>query len=548
LGDPFFFYFFEFVSYFHELYMTAEIKKNILTLYGSRPETHNFLNYGSMDFQTTLDLMIKIIKSGQGRKLTVQIGVITADKVDTSNYYRLHDITRLVLNYKINKIEFNLVNPECNNLAASLDQVAAFISKARYVFLFNTLIKVRGLPYCLLPEPEGVIIKSENSKNFRKLPQCKVCRYDKMCNGILKGYLVNLDKNKIQPLKVPKEVMIEVTPHCNFRCKFCFNRASFSNKTGEIKEFNTTYVKKIIDNIKKSGVPIVRFTGGEPLLRKDIFELVQYAKAQKLQVRLNTNGSLIKDYRTAKSLVECLDYALFSMHTFDPRKDEKITGFKDSFKKKIQVIKWFKKAGIKTIRISTIATLDNIRNLEKFYRLFKELKIDKWATNRIIPLPGENYVWGKRELPVLVEKLIKIKKDIVRNNIALKVHIVNAVPLCAYDPVKMNAVCSGAHSVDGHERFVIDPRGFSKPIYYIEKNIGDPLDILACWNHTFMKSLRNYNNLPIQCRRCPLLEKCKGGNRYCAFTANGSYSSSDPLMNYANIESLYEEKESSIDI
>jgi len=100
----------------------------------------------------------------------------------------------------------------------------------------------------------------------------------------------------------------------------------------------------------------------------------------------------------------------------------------------------------------------------------------------------------------------------------------------------MNAVCSGARSVDGHERFVIDPRGFAKPIYYIEKNIGDSLNILACWNHSFMKSLRSFNYLPKECQKCSLLEKCKGGNRYSAFTVSGTYQGKDPLMDYSNIK------------
>ncbi|PIY82331.1 MAG: heme biosynthesis protein, partial [Candidatus Omnitrophica bacterium CG_4_10_14_0_8_um_filter_44_12] len=48
----------------------------------------------------------------------------------------------------------------------------------------------------------------------------------------------------------------------------------------------------MIDSIKKAKISIVRFTGGEPLLRNDIFELIKYAKSKGLKIRLNTNGSL----------------------------------------------------------------------------------------------------------------------------------------------------------------------------------------------------------------------------------------------------------------
>ena len=512
-------------------------------LHGHRPEVHNRFARDGISFKENLQKIKSLIKSGQRENIIINTDIYASDCLKNSNYFRLNGILKIAKQFGVKRVQFNLINPVQSNLIDSLDRIASFISKARYVFLFDSLIKVRGLPYCLIPEPEGVILKSESSQDFIKLKKCKICRYYQQCDGILKGYIENLDENKIKPQTLPKEVMIEVTPRCNFQCQFCFNRVSFAKQGHLGKEPTTPYLKKVINSIKKAGVPVVRFTGGEPMIREDIFELIKYAKSKELEVRLNTNGSLIKSYKMAKEMAKYLDYVLFSMHTYDPKKDEKITGFKGSFEKKVRAVRWFKKAGVKTVRMSTIATLDNIKNLEKFYQLFKEMKIDKWATNRLIPLPGEKKFWGKKELPLLVKKLIKIKKDIVKNNIPLKLHIVNAVPLCADDPVKMNAVCSGARSVDGHERFVIDPRGFAKPIYYIEKNIGDPLDILACWNHPFMKALRSYKSLPKECRKCPLLEKCKGGNRYSAYAVYGSYQAADPLMDFSNIRNYLWSKE-----
>jgi len=77
---------------------------------------------------------------------------------------------------------------------------------------------------------------------------------------------------------------------------------------------------------------------------------------------------------------------------------------------------------------------------------------------------------------------------------------------------------------------------FAKPMYYIDKKIGDPLDINACWKHPFMKSLRNYNNVPKECKKCSFLEKCKGGDRYSAYFFNGSYKAKDPLMDLSKVE------------
>ena len=513
--------------------------KRIVFLQGDRPEIHGRFSRDGKSHKETIGYLKKILRSDDKDKIVIWSDIQTADCIKESNHFRLHGIAKVAKRHGVKKVRFDLINPTRDRLIASLDEVADAVSKVRYVFLFDLLVQVSGMPYCLMPEPEGVIVKSDRIKDFVKLKKCKSCRYFKQCDGILKGYLKNLDEEKIIPRTLPKEVMVEVTTRCNFRCAFCFNRASFAQLGhGKFKEPSTEYIKKIIDSIVNAKVPIVRFTGGEPLLRADIFELLKYAKNKGLKVRLNTNGSLIKDYATAKELAKYLDYVLFSMHTYDVKKDEKITGHKDSFRKKIRAIGWLKQAGVQTIRVSTIATRDNINNLEKFYKLFKKIKVDKWATNRVIPMPGQKNNWGRKELAPLVNKLVKIRKDIVKHSIPLKVHIVNGVPLCAADPVKMNAVCSGARSVDGHERYAIDPRGFAKPIYYLEKNIGDPLNPLACWNHPFMKILRGYKNLPKECAKCILLEKCKGGNRYCAFSYFGNYYEKDPLMDYEKIKNF----------
>lgn len=508
----------------------------IFLLHGHRPEIHARFSRGGLGYEKTLEEIRKAIRSGQERRIIIGANVHAGGCVKDSNYFRLNGILEIARRFGIKMVHLNVINPRQKNLIASLDDVAEAVSKVRYVFLFDLLVKVTGIPYCLIPEPESVISKSNRPRDFIKLKKCGGCRYYRQCDGILKGFIKDLDEEKIKPQTLPKEVMIEVTPHCNFKCKFCFNRASFARQGHRGEEASTACIKKIIDSIKQAGVPTVRFTGGEPLLREDIFDLMRYAKSKGLSVRLNTNGSLIKNYGMAKEMAEYLDYVLFSMHTYEPLKDEKITGFKGSFGKKLRAIRWLKRAGVKTIRISTIATRDNIDNLGKFYELFKDLKVDKWATNRIIPLPGVKDEWGKKELVALAGELVKIRKDIVRNNVPLKVHIVNGVPLCADDPIRMNSVCAGARSVDGHERFAIDPRGFAKPIYYLEKNIGDPLKPLECWNHPFMKKLRSYEILPLGCKKCVLVEKCKGGNRYCAYIVNGSYQAKDPLMNFSNIK------------
>lgn len=125
-------------------------------------------------------------------------------------------------------------------------------------------------------------------------------------------------KKKIKTLDIPREVMIEIEPKCNLNCKFCFNKNSFAEKGRDIEnKLTMEFVKKIIDNAFISGIKRIRFTGGEPLLRKDIWELAEYVKSKDMELRLNTNGTLIKNLSIAKKISKYFDNLLLPIQYND---------------------------------------------------------------------------------------------------------------------------------------------------------------------------------------------------------------------------------------
>lgn len=388
-------------------------------------------------------------------------------------------------------------------------------------------IRIKDLPYCLINETEDRLIFNEPSEEKVYLKACQGCRYRKRCGGILKNQL-KFYQNQIKAVEdLPREVMIELEPKCNFNCLFCFNKNSFAiNGRNQIRSFSRSYLKKIIKAIALSKIKIVRFTGGEPMLRNDLWELMDYAKEKGLKIRLNTNGSLITNKEIVKNLNQYISSILLPIESYDNEKESQLTNHKDSLKKKIKAIKLLKKYGKMTIRAGTVATKESIKDLEKIFTLvIEELDLDDWEVYRPIPSQENKSPISQKDLRTLVNKLVKFQKSTGRI-----FNIVNAVPFCAYDPKKVNQVSIGALSVDGHIRYAIDPRGFAKPDYYIDKNIGHPLDILGCWNHPFMKKMRNLRFVPQECKSCKYLEKCRGGSRFAAKIAYNSYRAKDPLM------------------
>jgi radical SAM protein with 4Fe4S-binding SPASM domain len=449
--------------------------------------------------------------------------IITKD-----NYINLKREILNLIRLKKQQVELKVTDrkellPNFKNLAPYLEEVANYENYIQ--------IKIVDIPYCFLPDIDDRMIFNDLKKGKTKIKQCQGCRYERRCGGILDKYLLVYGDEEIKTVKdLPREVMIEVEPRCNFNCVFCFNKNSFAKQGRDVKTFSTSQVKKIIDAIAKAEVGIIRFTGGEPLLRKDIFDLMEYAKLKGLKVRLNTNGSLINNKEIVKKLNKLISSILIPIESYSDEKESLITRHHHSLEKKIKAIKLLKKEGMMTIRAGTVGTKESIKNLEKIFKLVQRLKLDDWEIYRPIPIPENKFPILRSDVKILVNKLIKFSQIAGRT-----FNIVNGIPFCAYDKKKINSISRGALPVDGHIRYAIDPRGYAKPDYYIDKNIGDPLDIKGCWNHPFMKRMRNLKYVPRECKNCEFVEKCRGGSRFAAKVAYHSFKAKDPLAGYDRI-------------
>ena len=143
--------------------------------------------------------------------------------------------------------------------------------------------------------------------------------------------------------KFPLKAMFELTYKCNFRCVHCYVVTDKRKK-----ELSAEGVKVILDQLKKAGCFHVGFTGGELFLRKDIFEILNYAKRSGFRISILTNGFLIDKERAKKiaSLGTSLNRVDISVLGATKNTFEKITGKKNSFKKVMNAIRLLKKEGV----------------------------------------------------------------------------------------------------------------------------------------------------------------------------------------------------------
>ena len=323
----------------------------------------------------------------------------------------------------------------------------------------------------------------------------------------------------------PKEVCIESTTACNCKCSFCYNQNSFAKEDRKRFELSTEKFKLMIDKIFDAGINRIRFTGGEPLLRDDIFDLARYAKDKGMETVLNTNGMLI-DKEKGKKIVELFDICLISFFTCDPNYLDNITNVKGTYNTKIEALENIQ--GCKQIWCSTIIRDPNLaRDLPKMEKIMNKYNVFNWFLLRTNPIEKDKNPHTFEEIENIIDAILEIKKKTGRI-----INIGNPVPFCTYKPLELaEIVDDGVLYAEGRSKMVVDPLGNIVVDYCIRDKIGNIFedDIIQCWKSEKMETIRGDDLLPDICKKCNLLEKCCGGSRFATKIMYGKYGELDPL-------------------
>ncbi len=189
-----------------------------------------------------------------------------------------------------------------------------------------------------------------------------------LCSGIAR-----------QLSKDGKIVVWNLTSRCNLECVHCYSGASNKKR---LREFTTKQAKKIIKDLKEAKVSTIIFSGGEPLLRKDIFELSKFIKNAGMNLALSTNGTLIDEKVAAKLKNTGIEYIGISIdgteltHNLLRQKTY-------AFQKALSAVKVCKKLGLKVGLRFTIAKY-NIKELRYILGLIEDLKIPRFCLYSLV--------------------------------------------------------------------------------------------------------------------------------------------------------------------
>lgn len=304
-------------------------------------------------------------------------------------------------------------------------------------------------------------------------------------------------------IPVPRSVHILLTKRCNSKCRHCEASAGDENTT----ELNSNEIMKVLHSISELKTTRVIFTGGEPLLRDDIFELIATAKELGLLVTLATNGLMVIDHK--EELRETPPDAIFTSIDGLDEMHEQVRGVKGSFKRTIESIGFLKEVGVKDIMVNTVVTDSNIDTLDKLGQKIFQAGTSFWRLSPAMPVGRAK---GKEDF-VLAQGSVRRLIDFATNSQFSQ-------------RLDINEECGGLGLLDrklrnhpffcgaGYKICAIMSTGGVVPchvVYNEESSVGNVRseDFAVLWNRC--RNAVQRTSLPAACRKCEIYRACLGG-------------------------------------
>jgi len=294
----------------------------------------------------------------------------------------------------------------------------------------------------------------------------------------------------------PSMLYVNIDEKCNENCVFCVVKGK---NVGTFGSMSKEEVKKTIkDFINNNGIDIV-FTGGEPTLRKDLPEIIEYAERfiTLKAISIITNGTNLGNDEYIKRILIADKRRLvtfsISLHSHKEDISEQLTGVKGTFKKTIAGIENATKYNFK-ITIYHVITSNNYKDLFDFVKFlnqnYPKIKLITFA----YPFPQGNAInngWIYVKFSLLKPYFIKTLKYLEKENYSINIASCGQFPLCV---------------IPGFEETVI------KSLHWGEQNISGVVGEKSFHEYEMMSPewVDHFKNKSQKCEKCILDKYCQG--------------------------------------
>lgn len=344
-----------------------------------------------------------------------------------------------------------------------------------------------------------------------------------------------------QGIEPPRMIAWETTRACNLACVHC--RASAIDEVDE-GEWTTEEAHRLIDDITSFADPVIILTGGEPLLRPDIFDIASYGSQKGLRMVMGTNGTLITPEVATKMKDAGIKRATVSLDGAAKESHEAFRKVQGCYDLAIQGIRNLQAADIGT-QVNTTITKRNLHDLDAMLDTVKEIGIDAWHIFLLVPTGRGKEIEADEIPPEEYENVLNWFYDKKKElDISLKATCAPHYYRIMRERAKEEGVkvTYETHGLDAVTRGCLGGTGFCfisnvgevYPCGYLPALAGNvrKTSFKDIWfNSEVFNDLRDVSKLKGKCGECEYRRVC-GGCRARAFAQTGDYLDEEPYCIY----------------
>ena len=332
----------------------------------------------------------------------------------------------------------------------------------------------------------------------------------------------------------------EVTRSCNLHCRHCRAAADCGPYGNEL---STAQCFSLLDEIAGFAKPLIILTGGEPLLRPDIFDIARYGTEKGLRMVLATNGTLV-DGKTARRLLESgIKRVSVSIDGKDAVSHDALRGEPAAFAGAMAGISALKDAGME-LQINTTVTTANLDQLKDILDLAVKIGAAAHHIFLLVPTGRGRDLAGQEITAAEYEKTLVWFHEASQDcRLQLKATCApHYFRICRQQKTKkpasqtpsghFNTATRGC--LGGISFCFVSHIGQVQPCGYLELACGNVREqgFISIWqNSEVLRNLRDFGKYGGKCGRCEFIRVC-GGCRARAYEATGNYLAEEPLCLY----------------
>jgi len=329
----------------------------------------------------------------------------------------------------------------------------------------------------------------------------------------------------------PRLIAWEVTSRCPLSCRHCRARATDDERCDELSFFEIT---KTIDAISQSFSPILILTGGEPLLRDDIFEIISYGKHKGLRMVMATCGMGITDEVVQKLKSSGIERVSVSLDGATEKEHDTFRQTSGSFQSVIAAAGLLRTNGL-DFQINTTVHKDNITQLPAILARAIELGAVAFHPFLLVPTGRAQHLKELELSPTAYESTLQWIAD---QDVAFPIQF---KPTCAphYKRIvqqKGRSVTPGKGCMGGEAFSFISATGDVQICGFLDLSAGNLREhnyaFEEIWNHSvFLDQIRDRTLYKGKCGVCEYGVMC-GGCRARAYAMSGDYLGEEPFCTY----------------